>query len=50
MINSYASGAELETQIKIARRLLFGKDLDFKKVDGSLEEVMKMPNTLVRKL
>lgn len=33
LIIAYSSGAELETQIEIAKRLHFSKDLDFTKVD-----------------
>ena len=43
---SFASGSELETQIEIAKRLSFGKGLDFSKADSLLEEVMKMLNRL----
>ncbi|MBU0597181.1 four helix bundle protein [Patescibacteria group bacterium] len=50
IVNAYASGAELETQIEIAKRLSFGKNLNLKKIDDLLEEVMKMLNTLIRKL
>ena len=38
---------ELETQIEIVRRLPFGSNLDFKKVDILLEEVMKMLNVMI---
>ncbi|MAF13542.1 MAG: hypothetical protein CMI53_01470 [Parcubacteria group bacterium] len=41
---AYASGAELETQIEIVKRLPFGKTLNFKIADSLLEEVMKMLN------
>jgi S23 ribosomal protein. len=44
---SYGSGAELETQIEIAQRRPFAQDLDFKKVDGLLDEVMRMLNTMI---
>ena len=44
---AFASGAELETQIEIAKKLPFGKDLDYTKVDTLLEEVMKMLNKMV---
>lgn len=44
---SYGSGAELETQIEIAKRLSFGKDLDYKKTESLLSEVMRMLNTLI---
>jgi len=46
---AYGSGAELETQIKIAKRQSFGKQLDFSKVDSLLDEVMKMLNVMLRK-
>jgi four helix bundle protein len=45
---SFGSGAELETQIEIAKRLPFGSKLDFTKVDGLLEEVMKMLSKLLQ--
>ncbi|MDP8259331.1 MAG: four helix bundle protein [Candidatus Aadella gelida] len=44
------SGAELETQIEIAKQLSFGKELNFKKAEGLLEECMKMLNTLIKNL
>ncbi len=50
LIMSYASGAELETQIEIARRLPFSNDLYFSKVDGLLNEVMRMLNIMIIKL
>src|SRR3989338_4921411 len=46
---AFASGAELETQIEIAKRLPFGKKLDYLKVESLLTEVMKMLNTLLQK-
>ena len=46
---SYASGAELETQIEIAKRLKKLKDFDYKLVDGLLLEVMKMLNVIINK-
>ena len=42
LIIAFGSGAELETQIEIAKRLPFGQKLDFNKIDSLLEEVMKM--------
>ena len=47
LIIAYSSGAELETQIEIAKRLPFGKTLDFNQVDVLLEEVMKMLNKII---
>lgn len=46
LIIAYSSGAELETQIEIAKRLHFGKDLDYSKVDSLLDEVMRMLNKM----
>lgn len=47
LIIAYGSGAELETQIEIAKRLSFGKNLNYDKVDSFLIEVMKMLNKLL---
>jgi four helix bundle protein len=47
LIVAYSSGAELETQIEIAKRLSFGQDLDFNKVDSLLNEVMRMLNKMI---
>ncbi len=46
---AYGSGAELETQIKIAKRQPFGRELDFSRIDSLLSEVMKMLNVMLRK-
>lgn len=46
VLTAYGSGAEIETQIEIAKRLPFGQQVDFTEVDTLLEEVMKMLNTL----
>lgn len=46
LLISFGSGAELETQIEIAKRLPFGDKLDFTKADALLEEVMKILNKL----
>ncbi|MEK7212393.1 MAG: four helix bundle protein [Patescibacteria group bacterium] len=45
---AYASGAELETQIVITKKLPKTKNLDCLKADSLLEEVMKMLNTMIR--
>ena len=37
LIIAYGSGAELETQIEIVKRLQFNKNLNFIKVDGLLD-------------
>lgn len=47
LLIAYGSGAELETQIEIGKRLSFGKHLDFSKVDSLLNEIMRMLNRLV---
>jgi four helix bundle protein len=44
---AYSSGAELETQIEIVKRLPFGAKIHFKKVDQILLEVMKMLNKMI---
>lgn len=43
---AFASGAELETQVGIAKQLPFGNNLEYSKVDGLLLEVMKMLNKM----
>ena len=50
LVISYASGGELETQIEIAKRLPWGANLNFNKVDNLLLEVMKMLNKLTNTL
>ena len=47
LIIAYSSGAELETQIEITKRLPFGKNINFIKVDSLLNEVMKMLNKML---
>lgn len=47
---SYSSGAELETQIEISKRLSFGKDSDYEKADALLNEVMRMLNKMLSSL
>jgi four helix bundle protein len=46
---AYGSGAEIETQIEISKRLPKTKDLDYSKADSLLEEIMKMLNVIIRK-
>lgn len=43
---AFASGAELETQIELAKRLKFVSIVQFVHIDGLLDEVMRMLNTL----
>jgi four helix bundle protein len=47
---AFGSGAELETQLLIALRVGFLKQEKFDEVNGLLEEVMKMLNSLINKL
>ena len=44
---AFASGAELETQITIAKKLPKTVNLNYNKVDSILLEVMKMLNKLI---
>jgi four helix bundle protein len=50
LLNAYGSGAELETQLEIAKRLPKTKNLDYTKVCPLLEEIMKMLNRMVKML
>ncbi len=47
---AFGSGAELETQIVIAKSLNFTKNQDYEKVDLLLVEIMKMLNKLNSRL
>jgi four helix bundle protein len=47
---AYGSGAELETQIEISKRLPKTEDLNYSKVDVLLQEVMKMLNVMIKNL
>jgi four helix bundle protein len=47
VVIAFGSGAELETQIEISKRLPFGKLSNFSKAEVLLNEVMKMLNRLV---
>ena len=44
---AFGSGAELETQIQIAKRLPLGKKLEYGSIDNLLDEVMRMLNKLI---
>lgn len=50
LIIAFGSGAELETQIEIAKRLPFGKQFDYQKIDQLLNEVMRMLNKIIGNL
>lgn len=45
-----ASGAELETQLFLSKKLPKMEKLDYNKVDSLLEEIMKMLNKLISQL
>lgn len=47
---AYSSGAELETQLEIAKRLKRTQRADYSVADSLLLEVMKMLNKLLRSL
>lgn len=44
---SFGSGAELETQLRIAKRLSFGNENEYTKVDELLNEIMRMLNVMI---
>lgn len=44
------SCSELETQLEISRKLSFGKNLDYNKIDNLLTEIQKMLSSMVFKL
>ncbi|MBL8031248.1 MAG: four helix bundle protein [Candidatus Doudnabacteria bacterium] len=50
LLIAYGSGAELETQIEISKRLNLSKLSDFVGIDDLLSEVMRMLNVFVVKL
>jgi len=47
---SYGSGAELETQLEISKKLSKTKLLNYNEVDNLLGEVMRMLNVMISKL
>ena len=47
---AFGSGAELETQLEISKRLKFVNDLDYKKSYDLLNEVMRLLNAIIYKL
>ncbi len=44
---AFGSGAEVETQLEIAKRLPITNELNYLKIEGLLEEVMKMLNKII---
>ena len=47
---AYGSGAELETQIEIAKRISKTSNISYTTIEALLTEVMKMLNALISKL
>ncbi len=50
LLIAFGSGAELETHLEICKRLGFGKIEDYRIVENTLLEVMKMLNAMIVKL
>lgn len=50
LLIAYGSGAELETQIEISKKLEKTKGLDYKEIDELLLEIMKILNKLINDL
>lgn len=50
LLNAYGSGAELETQIEISKKLLYADEPDYLRADSLLTETMKMLNSIISKL
>lgn len=46
LLTAYASGAELETQIEIVKRLSLCKNLNFSEANKLLDEVMRILNKM----
>ncbi len=47
---SFASGAELETQLLISKDLTYLSKDEFREINDILQEVMKMLNSLIKKI
>ena len=50
LIIAYGSGAEIETQVEIAKRLSLATDVDCHQSERTLEEVMRMLNKMLSSL
>ncbi len=50
VLNAYGSGAELETQIEIAKNLNFGSPTDYSEAESLLDETMRILNRLAQSL
>lgn len=47
---AFGSGAELETQLEISKRLGFLSEKEYQQTKASLDEIMKMLNVFISKL
>lgn len=50
LLISFGSGAELETQIEIAKKLNYGQKANYQIIDLLLNEIMRMLNKLISSL
>ncbi|MEI8061603.1 MAG: four helix bundle protein [Candidatus Berkelbacteria bacterium] len=50
LVIAFGSGAELETQIEIAKRLSYSKAINYTEIDKLLDEIMRMLNKLISRL
>ena len=50
LIIAYGSGAELETQLEISRRLGYNDELSFHMIEPRLNEVMRLLNAIIRSM
>lgn len=50
LIISFSSGAELETQLRICKRLEYANEKDLLEVSKLIDEVMKMLNKLIQSI
>ena len=47
---AFGSGAELETQVEIAKRLPIGRKINFSRLDDALSQIMRMLNKMILSL
>lgn len=50
LLISFGSGAELETHIEIVKKLKFGLNLNYSKIESILNEIMRMLNKMTSNL
>lgn len=50
LLNAFGSGAELETQLEIAKMLSFTDKKEFEEAESVLNEIMKMLNKMISNL